>query len=293
MNTQIIAAIVTVIIGALSQTGYSFFWKWYSKKYLKTTAAVAVSFDKTYLYSALIAAFITIMSTPLFFIPGALPLAVIGSIGLVYVAVSGFSVGFTANLLINKPVTYMVKRIQSYEAACAAAPKTATAAASATKLSLPNSIKSKLTVIGAILLLVVLISGASVYAVSVYSQSIHSTGTLRAYGVQVADLNGNTQTSINWGLLEPGNTYNVTLLLTNTGNGNVTYAIYATNWMPPTASDFMTLSTSYAGVPLQPGVALQVRFMLTVSPVITGITDFSNEIIINAVPYPLPSLHQP
>jgi len=227
------------------------------------------------------------MSTPLFFVPGALPLAVIGEIGLVYVGVSEFCVGFTANLLINKPVTYMVKRIQTYEAAFAAAPKTTTAAATSTKLSLPKSITSKLTVIGAVVLLCVLISGASVYAVTVFSQSVHSTGTIKTYGVQVTDLQGNLQTSINWGLLDPGSVNNVTLVLKNTGNFNVTYRFFATNWNPPTSSDFMTLSTNYAGVVIQPGVSLQVRFVLTVSPVVTGITDFSADIIIEAPAAPV------
>jgi hypothetical protein len=56
----------------------------------------------------------------------------------------------------------------------------------------------------------------------------------------------------------------------------------AQNWNPSSASSYMTLNWNYAGQTLSVNQALQVRLTLVVSSTVSGITNFSFDIIITA-----------
>jgi len=56
--------------------------------------------------------------------------------------------------------------------------------------------------------------------------------------------------------------------------------MYASNWSPSNASDYLTLSWDYGGQSINPDDVAQVTFTLSVDASIEGITSFSFDITI-------------
>lgn len=111
---------------------------------------------------------------------------------------------------------------------------------------------------------------------------IGSRGTVEAVGVGVYWDNNctNAVTSIDWGMVEPGSTENVTSYIRNEGNSASTLSMYTLNWNPSNASEYMVLSWDYGGQSINPSEVMQVTFTLSVSASIEGVTSFSFEIVI-------------
>jgi hypothetical protein len=116
------------------------------------------------------------------------------------------------------------------------------------------------------------------------NQTISNTGSVMTIGVGVYLDQGcaNPVTSINWGNLEPGSNVNRTVFIRNEGNTAATLSMTTSNWSPPSASDYMTLSWDYKGQTIAVNEVKQVKFTLAVSSSITGITSFSFDITIAA-----------
>jgi len=136
----------------------------------------------------------------------------------------------------------------------------------------------------AVALLCVILSGlivANVRSLYQTSSTISSVGTLRAIGIDVYRDTGltNKVTAINWGLLTPGSQATYTIYVSNTGILPLTLSLSTSNWDPPAASNYLTLTWNYNGQPVNAGKAAQVTFTLTVSESITGITNFNFDII--------------
>jgi hypothetical protein len=114
------------------------------------------------------------------------------------------------------------------------------------------------------------------------SVRIVGRGAVKAVGVGVFwDVNcTNVVTEIDWGLVEPGSHVNATIYLKNEGNAPITLSLDTENWNPSNASDYITLSWSYAGQTMNPGTVININLILMVSSNITGITNFSFDIII-------------
>jgi len=116
------------------------------------------------------------------------------------------------------------------------------------------------------------------------SKSISNTGSLKAVGVGVywdAALT-NRVSSISWGVLEPGSNASKTVYIRNEGNFPVTLTMTVSNWNPANASSYMTLKWDYSGKTLDVSEVIQVKFTLSVSPAVAGITNFSFDITIIA-----------
>jgi len=114
------------------------------------------------------------------------------------------------------------------------------------------------------------------------NRTISNAGSLKAVGVGVywdAGLT-NRVSSIEWGVLEPGSSKNVTVYVRNEGNSVFDLTMYASNWNPSNASDYMTLIWDYGGQSINVGEAAQVTLTLSVSANIEGITTFSFDIVI-------------
>jgi hypothetical protein len=85
---------------------------------------------------------------------------------------------------------------------------------------------------------------------------------------------------LDWGLVEPGSVENVTVFIRNEGNAVVSLSLNATNWNPSNASDFIKLGWDYGGQMIHPNEVVQVALILSVSPIIEGISTFTFDIVI-------------
>jgi len=113
--------------------------------------------------------------------------------------------------------------------------------------------------------------------------SIGSRGTIQAtIGVGVyGDISCSSPVpSVDWGTVEPGSTKNFTIYIRNEGNVAVTLFVYADNWNPLDASNYMSLSWDYANQTIDPQEIVQSTLTLSTSPAIEGITNFNFNILI-------------
>jgi hypothetical protein len=112
------------------------------------------------------------------------------------------------------------------------------------------------------------------------SNTISSIGTLKAIGIEVyqnEDLTGRV-TTIDWGTLKPGDTKTYTIYVSNKGNFPLTLSMSTSNWNPPSASNYLTLTWSYSGQTISAGETAQVTLTLTVNRSITGLSNFGFDI---------------
>ena len=114
------------------------------------------------------------------------------------------------------------------------------------------------------------------------STSIQSYGAVKAVNVGVYWNSGctNVTSTINWGILSPGNSKDVTLYVKNYGNVAVKLSLVAQNWNPTNAADYMGLSWNREGQTVNSGSVVAATLTLSVSSSIGGITNFSFDIVI-------------
>jgi len=129
---------------------------------------------------------------------------------------------------------------------------------------------------------IVLASIAVVYALTSVSVYLSSVGTVKAVGVGVYWDSGCSQTvsSIDWGLAELGAVKNVTVYIRNEGNAPVTLSLQTSNWNPPNAADYISLSWNYGGQTIGANQVLAVTLSLSIASNIQEITTFSFDIVI-------------
>lgn len=133
-----------------------------------------------------------------------------------------------------------------------------------------------------ILLSVVLLGLIIVSVRSIYqtSSTISSVGTFKAIGVQVYCYDASTRRvdAIEWGTLMPGSQKSFTVYVANEGNLPLTLSMSTSNWNPPIASNYLTLTWSYTGETINPDTTIEVTLTLTVSESITGVYNFNFDI---------------
>jgi len=91
-----------------------------------------------------------------------------------------------------------------------------------------------------------------------------------------------TLDSIEWGNISVGETVSRPFTLQVIEN-NSTFSLYTSEWQPPEAENYLTLTWDYDNKTLMQGDVLSVNFFLSVSSTLTedsGITDFSFTITI-------------
>ena len=125
---------------------------------------------------------------------------------------------------------------------------------------------------------------SAVYAVVTSSTVIQSSGAVKAIGVSVYWDAACTDevVAIEWSALEAGSSEDKTIYVKNTGNAAATLFLDTDNWTPSTASQYLALAWDYGGQTIGPDAVAEVVLTLTVSPDISGITDFSFDIVIAA-----------
>jgi hypothetical protein len=117
------------------------------------------------------------------------------------------------------------------------------------------------------------------------SKSIQNYGTVKAVNVGVYwdSACTNATSTVNWGMLSPGASSNVTLYVRNEGNIAFKLSLTTQNWNPVNASNYMALTWNRQGQTLNAGSVTQAALTLSVYSNVTGITSFSFDIIIAGI----------
>jgi len=92
----------------------------------------------------------------------------------------------------------------------------------------------------------------------------------------------NRTRSLDWGLVEPGSNNTVMVYVRNEGDSAVFLWMATSNWTPSVASGYMTVIWTYPGRVLSVDEVIPIELILTVSPIVSGITDFGCDIVITA-----------
>jgi hypothetical protein len=138
-------------------------------------------------------------------------------------------------------------------------------------------------VILAIVALAVILSFSTVGLLTV-TQTISSNGTVTVTAVNIGVYSDSqcTQTlsSISWGSILAGHSASQTIYIKNTGNTPVTLSLTTNNWSPTGANGPITISWTKEGNSLGSGQILSADLTLAVSSTISGISNFSVNIVI-------------
>jgi len=154
---------------------------------------------------------------------------------------------------------------------------------------------SKTTILFIIITAVITIAISAIISLwlsSINNIYVPSLGTIKTLGVEAywdKNLENKTET-INWGTIWPGSSKNFTLYLRSISNTETTLLLNATNWNPANISNYMNLTWSYDGTPLNPGEVIQLTLTLSASPsdsfiqylIANDVKDFSFDIVIVA-----------
>lgn len=140
---------------------------------------------------------------------------------------------------------------------------------------------SRLAAVGlAALVLTAVVIAAVVY----FSFRVRTRGSIKTIGLNVyADANATVGVDyIDWGIISPGGYAEVTLYFQITSNVPTNITMQTENYAPPTVEQYVSVSWDYDGLPLQPSEIQAITLRLDVSQSVTGITDFSFDIIVTA-----------
>lgn len=89
-----------------------------------------------------------------------------------------------------------------------------------------------------------------------------------------------TASEVPWGILAPGSSGEYRVYIKNEGTTSLNLFLDTANWSPTTAANYMTLNWNYNGQTIQPNQVIQITLRLTVSQSISGIGNFSFEIVL-------------
>jgi hypothetical protein len=142
---------------------------------------------------------------------------------------------------------------------------------------------------GAMLILITYTLGLSLvtqaFPATQTSKTLSSTGSIQIQTTVGIGVYSNSEcttplTSMAWGTLEPGGSQNAVCYIKNEGSAASTLSMYASNWNPTSAENYLTLSWNYDSNPISPDAVVQITFTLSVDSGITGITTFGFDITI-------------
>ena len=125
-------------------------------------------------------------------------------------------------------------------------------------------------------------SGLVVSGLLTVSKTLSSTGTVKAINVEVYWDLACTQvvSSIDWGTPGPGDSVSQTVYVKDDGNAPMNVGLSASGWSPVGADTYLGVSWDREGALIAAGGVLQAVITLDVSSSITGITNFSFDIVI-------------
>ena len=117
----------------------------------------------------------------------------------------------------------------------------------------------------------------SVFALLQSNRTVSNTGTIITVNVGVYQDSGCTQvlSTIDWGNVAPGSSPSKTIYVKNTGGIPISLNITVNTWNPSNAANYMTLTWNQESTVLNVGNSVATLLVLSISPSITGITNFS------------------
>ena len=126
------------------------------------------------------------------------------------------------------------------------------------------------------------ITVAAIFTLTIVLAAIQSyktvpvTGVITAVNVELYQDSACTQTLSSWNLgnVTAASSTNRTIYVKNTGNTPVSLNMTVNAWTPSNASNYMAFTWNQEGTVLNAGNNVATLLTLTVSPSITGITNF-------------------
>lgn len=112
--------------------------------------------------------------------------------------------------------------------------------------------------------------------------AVEATGSIGIYWDAACT---KTVSSINWGVLSPGQTKNVVVYARNEGNQSILLAVIPMNYSPANASKYLNFTWTCVNTGIAVSKTAQVTQSLYVSPNVGGISDFSFDIIFSGKGY--------
>jgi len=111
-------------------------------------------------------------------------------------------------------------------------------------------------------------------------ESLPSRGNVKTIGVGTYwDANcSDSVFSLDWGIVEPGSSKNITICIRNEGNADMVLSLNTSNWIPPDASRYITLSWDYDGQPIHPNEVIQVTLTIETSATLGDINTFTFDV---------------
>jgi len=136
----------------------------------------------------------------------------------------------------------------------------------------------------AIAILLGLIIAGAAYAAITSTLVIPNVGTVTTVGVEAYWDAGATDPvqQIDWGNCDPGAIYNKTIYIKNSGNSPCTLSIEVQDWNPENASNYIVLAWNYTNQVIDPNEIIPIQFVLAISDEISGIEQFSFNLVITA-----------
>ena len=115
--------------------------------------------------------------------------------------------------------------------------------------------------------------------------SLPSGGRVKTVGVGIYwDVGCEDAVSfLDWGVVEPGSSVNVSVYIRNEGNADMVLYLNVSNWRPPEAGEYMTVDWDYDGRAISPGEVVEVVMILTVSEDVGDISSYNFDIKIIGV----------
>jgi len=144
-----------------------------------------------------------------------------------------------------------------------------------------RGLKSIVIIAGIIATLVA--SAGLVFGLLTNTINVSNTGVVATVGIGVYTTQQCTAnlTEIDWGTVYPGSNYGRTGYVRNDGNANITLTMTTTNWSPTGAATTIGVGWNYDGSVISPGQVLAVTWTLSVPSDVSGIQDFSFDIMVS------------
>lgn len=132
------------------------------------------------------------------------------------------------------------------------------------------------------ILILVVMEGTFVASFSFATSVSGSTSFVENADIDIVIYEGflNNVSTIDWGLIYPGSSKDVAILVSNEGNTNIVLRLSTQDWVPESANNHIALSWDYDGQAIGPKQSVRIVLTLHVSENTIGISDFRFTIVI-------------